>query len=162
MGSVSAGTTKTWNILSLDGGGIRGLITATVVDYMEGYSYRYARDAYCIPARDNEQLSLSEIFDMVAGTSTGSLLATTIVFPDKSPNPQFPGKNKYFAETAISIYADKASSVFKLFELSIWGRILGTIIFTLVGALLGLYIGFKMYHNNMHEETMASFKQYIK
>ncbi len=27
--------TRIWNILSLDGGGIRGLITATVVDYME-------------------------------------------------------------------------------------------------------------------------------
>jgi hypothetical protein len=26
---------RMWNVLSLDGGGIRGLITATVVDYME-------------------------------------------------------------------------------------------------------------------------------
>lgn len=28
-----------WNILSLDGGGIRGLITAKMVQYMETYSY---------------------------------------------------------------------------------------------------------------------------
>ena len=31
-----------FNILSLDGGGIRGIITGTVVDYMEGEAYRYA------------------------------------------------------------------------------------------------------------------------
>lgn len=31
-----------FNILSLDGGGIRGLITAVVVQYMEQYAYTYA------------------------------------------------------------------------------------------------------------------------
>lgn len=35
---------RVWNVLSLDGGGIRGLITAKVVDYMESESYRYARE----------------------------------------------------------------------------------------------------------------------
>jgi hypothetical protein len=38
LGNAQA-SNETWNILSLDGGGIRGLITATVVDYMEGYAY---------------------------------------------------------------------------------------------------------------------------
>ena len=36
--------TRVWNILSLDGGGIRGLITATVVDYMEKEAYKIAKD----------------------------------------------------------------------------------------------------------------------
>ncbi len=35
-------TNESWNILSLDGGGIRGLITATVVKYMEEYAYNYS------------------------------------------------------------------------------------------------------------------------
>lgn len=72
---------------------------------MEGYAYQYARQKYCIPVRDNEQFSLAELFDMVAGTSTGSLLTATIVFPDYSPNNTNPGKNKFYAEKAIEIYA---------------------------------------------------------
>lgn len=39
---VTQDLNRTWNVLSLDGGGIRGLITAKVVDYMETYSYKYA------------------------------------------------------------------------------------------------------------------------
>lgn len=77
---------KHWNVLSLDGGGIRGLITATVVDYMEKYAYNYTRDEYCIPERDTKRISMAELFDMVAGTSTGSLLATSIVLPNPDKN----------------------------------------------------------------------------
>lgn len=40
-----------WNILSFDGGGIRGLIPSTIVDYMEKYSYNYSRETYCLPER---------------------------------------------------------------------------------------------------------------
>ena len=75
-------------MLSLDGGGIRGLITAKVVDFMETYAYLYAKRAYCIDKfeiRTNEKISMAEIFDLVAGTSTGSLLATALVIPNDDP-----------------------------------------------------------------------------
>lgn len=97
-------TEKYWNVLSLDGGGIRGLITATVVDYMEKYAYNYTRDEYCIPERDTLRVSMAELFDMVAGTSTGSLLATSIVLPNNDTNS--PRINKFFAEDAIKIYTE--------------------------------------------------------
>ena len=73
---------RVWNILSLDGGGIRGLITATVVKYMEEEGYRYARSNCNIPPRSTHKVSMAEIFDLVAGTSTGSLLATALVIPN--------------------------------------------------------------------------------
>ena len=76
---------KHWDILSLDGGGIRGLITATVVDYMERYAYNYSREAYCLPERQSGRVSMAELFDLVAGTSTGSILATTLVLPNMDP-----------------------------------------------------------------------------
>ena len=101
---------ETWNILSLDGGGIRGLITATVVKYMEEVAYNYSIEKYCMPERDIKKVSMSELYDMIAGTSTGSLLATSLVFPN--PDPKNVTKNMYFADDAISIYTKEASVVF--------------------------------------------------
>ena len=45
----SQADTSVFNILSLDGGGIRGLITAQVVEYLENETYSYALTNYCIP-----------------------------------------------------------------------------------------------------------------
>ena len=93
-----ADSSEYWNILSLDGGGIRGLITAQVVKYMEQFAYDYSTQNLCYPQDPtNERVSLSKVFDMVAGTSTGSLLATCVVIPDVKD----PTKNRYYADDAI-------------------------------------------------------------
>lgn len=83
-----------FNILSLDGGGIRGLITATVVDYMEKYAYNYTIENYCDAENTDQKISMSRLFDLVAGTSTGSLLATAIVLPKNGSSPPV---NLYYA-----------------------------------------------------------------
>ena len=95
--------------MSLDGGGIRGLITANVVNYMEHYAYEYALDNECIEeSPKNPRISLSKLFDMVSGTSTGSLLTTTIVLPVSEEDKT----NKYYAEDAMEIYEKRGSEVF--------------------------------------------------
>ena len=53
------------NILSIDGGGIRGLIPATVLATIEERAQRPA----------------SELFDLFAGTSTGGILACALTVP---------------------------------------------------------------------------------
>ena len=102
---------------------------------------------------------MSELFDLIAGTSTGSLLTTSLILPSFDPNGR---KNKYFADDAISIYQNKASIVFTKYYLSNWGRFWGTLIFTTVGGLLGLFIGWRIYYNKEHEDTMKAFQQYVK
>lgn len=88
---------RVWNVLSLDGGGIRGLITAKVVDYMETASHDYAVKTYCFPERKNRKISMAELFDLVAGTSTGSLLATALVIPNDDEATKATQVNKFFA-----------------------------------------------------------------
>jgi hypothetical protein len=101
---------------------------------------------------------MSELFQMVSGTSTGSLLTTAIVLPD----PNDPTKNKFWASNASNIYKNNGAMVFKTFDLPLWVRFLGTIGLTIIGGLLGFCIGVKLYHNKEHEKSMQSFNEYIK
>jgi patatin-like phospholipase/acyl hydrolase len=82
LGSVGA---KKWNILSLDGGGIRGLMGAYMLDHFENRTYEMAiAKPYCMPKRKIKKVSMSEIFDLVAGTSTGSILGAIITSPNNN------------------------------------------------------------------------------
>ncbi len=73
----------TFRILSLDGGGIRGVVAATML------------------ARIEQQISvpLNQYFQLVAGTSTGSILATAIA-------------NGRSAKELIGVYQQKGSRIF--------------------------------------------------
>lgn len=53
---------ETFNILSLSGGGIKGIFQSTFLKFLE--------DMYKVP--------LYQIFDLVAGTSTGSIVGAAL------------------------------------------------------------------------------------
>jgi patatin-like phospholipase/acyl hydrolase len=74
-------------VLALDGGGIRGIIPATVLNEID--------------RRCNRRIG--EIFDLIAGTSTGGILALALTTPD----PANPGEPRYRAEELVSLYAEK-------------------------------------------------------
>lgn len=56
---------RTWRILSIDGGGIRGIIPAVLLRQME------ERTGY----------QISDLFDFVTGTSTGAIIALGLTTP---------------------------------------------------------------------------------
>lgn len=84
---------KTYRILSLDGGGIRGLITAIWLQKLE------------------EELNtpLYEHFDLVAGTSTGAILACGV---SKGISP----------EEIVKMYVDRGREVFPGRASRLWSR----------------------------------------
>jgi patatin-like phospholipase/acyl hydrolase len=80
-------------ILSIDGGGIRGIIPAVILSYIEEGLQRKSGDSKAV---------LSDYFDMTAGTSTGGILTCFYLLPERLP-----------AKDAIGFYAMYGKSIFK-------------------------------------------------
>ncbi|RPJ78577.1 MAG: patatin [Alphaproteobacteria bacterium] len=62
---------KPFRVLSLDGGGMRGLYTASL---LQNISTQFARQ------RNLNELDIGKAFDLIVGTSTGGILATGLAF----------------------------------------------------------------------------------
>jgi patatin-like phospholipase/acyl hydrolase len=83
---------KVVRILSIDGGGIRGVIPALVLKHIESRLLSGRRIAEC--------------FDIIAGTSTGGLIALMLTVPNKEKRP------KYTAYEISQIYEELGQEVF--------------------------------------------------
>ncbi|KAG6674691.1 patatin-like protein 2 [Carya illinoinensis] len=70
-------------ILSIDGGGIRGLIPATILAFLESQ----------LQELDGEEARLADYFDVIAGTSTGGLVTAMLAAPNENNRPLFDAKN---------------------------------------------------------------------
>lgn len=77
-------------VLSIDGGGIRGLIPALVLKHLEAEVGKPCHKA----------------FDLIAGTSTGGILAMGLTVPDGN------GKRRYGPEELAAIYAEHGRQIF--------------------------------------------------
>ncbi len=94
-------------ILSLDGGGIRGIISASVLVYLENE----------IRGRSNDpDAQLSDYFDLIIGTSTGGILGAMLLIPD----PQRPSRALYGAVEILEFYREFGTAIFNDSERSKW------------------------------------------
>jgi patatin-like phospholipase/acyl hydrolase len=89
---------KTINILSIDGGGIRGILPATFLSALETRLQQ---------AKNDPNVRLSDFFDFITGTSTGGLLTCIYLTPDEGDahRPRFTARQAlefYFAYGAHS------------------------------------------------------------
>lgn len=91
---------KKIKILSIDGGGIRGLMPATILQYIEHQIQLKTNDPFA---------SLYEYFDFFAGTSTGGILISTYLYPTEKNNLV---RNKYSSSDALNMYKHKGASIF--------------------------------------------------
>lgn len=87
-------------VLSIDGGGIRGLIPATVLAEIE--------------ARTGSRIA--ELFDLIAGTSTGGVLALGVAKPAAADA----NRPKYAASELAALYKTEGG---RIFERSPWHQI---------------------------------------
>ncbi|XP_042966032.1 patatin-like protein 2 isoform X2 [Carya illinoinensis] len=71
-------------ILSIDGGGIRGIIPATILAFLESQLQEIDGD---------QDARLSDYFDIISGTSTGGLVTAMLTAPDENNRPLFAAKD---------------------------------------------------------------------
>lgn len=89
---------KQINILSIDGGGMRGVIPAVILDQMTKMLRGRTRHKH-----------LHEVFDLVAGTSTGGLLALGMTTPMTAHSQT---SMKFSTQDLIDIYTQKGQLIF--------------------------------------------------
>jgi uncharacterized protein len=88
---------KKINILSIDGGGIRGVMPAVIVVELEKM----------LQVRlNNPSLKIGDVFDLIAGTSTGGILACLYLAPGADGHP------KYSAQQALDLYVRHGHEIF--------------------------------------------------
>lgn len=80
-------------ILTLDGGGIRGIIPCAILTELEHLLGR----------------PVSQMFDLIAGTSTGGIIGCGL----NVPHPEQPGKPKYSAAALGELYEKNGAQIFK-------------------------------------------------
>ena len=93
-------------VLSIDGGGVKGVVTIRILQEIE--------------KRTNK--TISQLFDIVTGTSTGGFIASALITPDPD------GKPLYNAEYLMNLYLNELSNIFApsisrklLTGLGLWG-----------------------------------------
>ncbi|KAL4196947.1 hypothetical protein AMTRI_Chr04g248810 [Amborella trichopoda] len=83
-------------ILSIDGGGVRGIIPGIILSFLESQ----------LQALDGEEVRLVDYFDVIAGTSTGGLVTTMLTAPDENKRPL------YAAKDIVPFYLEHCPKIF--------------------------------------------------
>jgi len=78
------------HILAIDGGGIRGIIPAVLLSHIEHEVGK----------------AISDIFDLIVGTSTGGILAAGLTVPNGRRRP------KYSADDMLTLYTEEGKEIF--------------------------------------------------
>ncbi|GAU42546.1 hypothetical protein TSUD_341720 [Trifolium subterraneum] len=98
---------NTITILSIDGGGVKGILPTVVLEHLEKALQKLAKD---------EKAALADYFDVIAGTSTGGLIATMLA----APGLQDASRPAFTTPEILQFYLDCAPSIFNLTHAANW------------------------------------------
>lgn len=93
---------KKVRVLSLDGGGIRGIIPARVIQYVE---------EKLAELTNKPEARIADFFDLIVGTSTGGILSCFYLVPNPEPSDEGPS-SKYPASRALEFYTQEGYNIF--------------------------------------------------
>ncbi|CAL4979663.1 unnamed protein product [Urochloa decumbens] len=86
-------------VLSIDCGGIRGLIPATIIACLEAK----------LQELDGPEARIADYFDVIAGTSTGALITAMLAAPNENKRPLFAAKDisQFYIENGPKIFPQR-------------------------------------------------------
>ncbi|KAK6939565.1 Patatin-like phospholipase domain [Dillenia turbinata] len=92
-------------VLSIDGGGIRGIIPGTILRFLESELQRL----------DGEEARIADYFDVIAGTSTGGLVTAMLAAPNEENRPLFAAKdiNDFYLQHCPKIFPQSNALIFR-------------------------------------------------
>lgn len=93
---------KLMRILSIDGGGIRGIIPGQILVILEEKLKN---------ASGNKDARIADHFDLIAGTSTGGILACAYLCPGLS-DPSLAIRPKFTAKEVVNLYLERGDRIF--------------------------------------------------
>jgi len=85
-------------VLSIDGGGIRGIIPGQILIHVE----RLLKEIY-----EDSTYKIADHFDLIAGTSTGGILACAYLLSEYD-------RPKYSAEEVVDMYFERGDDIFNI------------------------------------------------
>ncbi|KAF5817711.1 putative patatin-like phospholipase domain, Acyl transferase/acyl hydrolase/lysophospholipase [Helianthus annuus] len=89
-------------ILSIDGGGVRGIIPGVILEFLEAE----------LQELDGKDARLADYFDVIAGTSTGGIVTAMLTTPNEEGRPVFAAKNvkDFYRQHCPKIFSHDSSS----------------------------------------------------
>jgi uncharacterized protein len=145
--TMSATSNPKYKILAIDGGGIRGIIPATILAEIE----------------KRTQKQIFSLFDLIAGSSSGGILALGLTKPRLDVAADLPPVAQYSAAELLQIYLEYGAEMF--YE-PLWEQILGRLenIFTQPkytsegrAEIIRQYFGDAPLENNLKEVLVTSY-----
>ncbi|CAG8727927.1 2110_t:CDS:1, partial [Dentiscutata erythropus] len=100
-------------ILSIDGGGFRGLIPAIILSEIEKRVTDEIKKRVTDEIKKEHQdvdIRCADLFDIMAGTSTGSIIALSLSIAEKNNRP------KFNAESIVNFYKEHGYDVFPAYS----------------------------------------------
>lgn len=91
-------------ILSIDGGGIRGIIPGIILEFLESQ----------LQELDGKEARLADYFDVISGTSTGGLVTAMLTAPNHQNRPLFAAKDikSFYLDHCPKIFPQNKNGVF--------------------------------------------------
>ncbi|KAI4354686.1 hypothetical protein L6164_003533 [Bauhinia variegata] len=92
-------------VLSIDGGGIKGIIPAVILEYLESAIQKVSND---------KNARVADYYDVVAGTSAGGLMTAMLT----APNPNNPKRPLFTAKEIVEFYKKECPHIFNGSEIT--------------------------------------------
>ncbi|CAA0824901.1 Patatin-like protein 2 [Striga hermonthica] len=100
-------------VLSIDGGGVRGIIPGVILGFLESELQKL----------DGPHARIADYFDVVAGTSTGGLVTAMLTAPDRENRPLFTAKEvkDFYLQHCPKIFPQRRGNIVSRCVKSLWG-----------------------------------------